>query len=119
MLLDEPLSALDPHLRAGTLELLQGLQARLGLTFLFITHDREEALRTGHRIGVLNHGRLEQIGTPEEIYRRPQTAFVASFLGKINWLAGEIVSDGGRPVIGKSAAAACRSSGSRRSPAGR
>ena len=99
VLLDEPLSALDPHLRAGTLDLLTRLQGELGLTYLFITHDREEALRTGHRIGVLNHGRLEQIGPPEEIYRRPQTAFVASFLGKINWLAGEIFADGGRQFV--------------------
>ena len=99
VLLDEPLSALDPHLRAGTLDLLTRLQGELGLTYLFITHDREEALRTGHRIGVLNHGRLEQIASPEEIYRRPKTAFVASFLGKINWLAGEVISDGGRPFV--------------------
>jgi ABC-type Fe3+/spermidine/putrescine transport system ATPase subunit len=94
VLLDEPLSALDPHLRADTLELLQGIQERLKTTFLFITHDREEALRIGHRIGVLNHCRLEQIGTPEEVYRQPRTAFVASFLGKINWLHG-IVSERG------------------------
>jgi ABC-type Fe3+/spermidine/putrescine transport system ATPase subunit len=78
---------------------LQKLQEDLGLTYLFITHDREEALRTGHRIGVLNHGRLEQIATPEEIYRFPKTAFVASFLGKINWLRGEVTSDGGRPAV--------------------
>jgi ABC-type Fe3+/spermidine/putrescine transport system ATPase subunit len=99
VLLDEPLSALDPHLRAGTLDLLTRLQSELGLTYLFITHDREEALRTGHRIGVLNHGRLEQVASPEEIYRRPKTAFVASFLGKINWLAGELISDGGRTFV--------------------
>jgi ABC-type Fe3+/spermidine/putrescine transport system ATPase subunit len=90
VLLDEPLSALDPHLREKTLELLQGIQTRLGATFLFITHDREEAMRLGQRIGVLNAGRLEQIGTPEEVYRHPRTAFVASFLGKINWLRGEV-----------------------------
>ncbi len=100
VLLDEPLSALDPHLRSGTLELLEELQSELGLTYLFITHDREEALRIGHRIGVLNHGRLEQIGPPEEVYRRPTTAFVASFLGKINWLAGVNEPAGGRPGIG-------------------
>lgn len=94
VLLDEPLSALDPHLRAETLELLQSIHSRLGTTFLFITHDREEALRIGHRIGVLNHGRLEQIGSPEELYRRPQTPFVASFLGKINWLRGKLQSNG-------------------------
>jgi ABC-type Fe3+/spermidine/putrescine transport system ATPase subunit len=91
VLLDEPLSALDPHLRSGTLELLQSIQARLGTTFLFITHDREEALRLGHRVGILNRGRLEQIGTPEEVYRRPRTAHVASFIGKINWMKGEAV----------------------------
>jgi ABC-type Fe3+/spermidine/putrescine transport system ATPase subunit len=90
VLLDEPLSALDPQLRAGTLELLQGIQSRLATTFLFITHDREEALRLGHRIGVLNRGRLEQVGAPEEIYRQPRTAFVAFFLGRINWLVGEL-----------------------------
>ncbi|HMC12104.1 MAG TPA: ABC transporter ATP-binding protein, partial [Pirellulaceae bacterium] len=95
VLLDEPLSALDPHLRAETLELLQDIQARLGTTFLFITHDREEALRLGHRIGVLNRGRLEQLGAPEEMYSRPRTAFVASFLGKMNWMSGELVDSGG------------------------
>jgi ABC-type Fe3+/spermidine/putrescine transport system ATPase subunit len=94
VLLDEPLSALDPHLRAETAELLQDIQSRLGTTFLFITHDREEALRLGHRIGVLNGGRLEQLGAPEDMYRRPQTAFVASFLGRINWMAGQISRDG-------------------------
>ena len=95
VLLDEPLSALDPHLRSSTLDLLQEIQAKLAVTYLYITHDREEALRIGHRVGVLNHGRLEQVGTPEEVYHRPQTPFVASFLGKINWLQGEIV--GGQP----------------------
>src|SRR5439155_23619074 len=92
--------------RAETSELLENIQARLGTTFLFITHDREEALRLGRRIGVLNEGRLEQVGTPEELYRRPRTAFVASFLGKINWMRGEVlsgastntVSIAGRPV---------------------
>jgi ABC-type Fe3+/spermidine/putrescine transport system ATPase subunit len=90
VLLDEPLSALDPHLRAGTLDLLDRLKQELGLTYLFITHDREEALRIGHKIGVLNQGRLEQLGTPTEVYHQPRTAYVASFLGKINWLTGEL-----------------------------
>jgi len=92
VLLDEPLSALDPHLRAETLELLRGIQERLKTTFLFITHDRQEALRIGHRIGVLNGGKLEQIGEPEAVYRRPRTPFVASFLGRINWLRGDLVA---------------------------
>jgi ABC-type Fe3+/spermidine/putrescine transport system ATPase subunit len=101
VLLDEPLSALDPHLRAETLELLQGIQARLGTTFLFITHDREEALRLGHRIGVLNHGRLEQVGTPEDIYQQPRTAFVASFLGRINWMQGQLVARESLTIAGQ------------------
>lgn len=99
VLLDEPLSALDPHLRSETLELLQDIQRRLATTFLFITHDREEALRLGHRIGVLNDGRLEQIGTPEEMYRRPRTTFVASFLGKINWIAADLVRSNGDATL--------------------
>lgn len=99
VLLDEPLSALDPHLRAGTLELLQAIQARLRTTFLFITHDREEALRLGHRIGVLNQGKLEQIGTPEEVYHRPQTPYVAGFIGKINWIEGKVTGNGNATVV--------------------
>jgi ABC-type Fe3+/spermidine/putrescine transport system ATPase subunit len=95
VLLDEPLSALDPHLRAETLELLQDIQRRLETTFLFITHDRDEALRLAHRIGVLNCGQLEQVGTPEEMYERPRTPFVASFLGRINWLTAELAAAGG------------------------
>jgi ABC-type Fe3+/spermidine/putrescine transport system ATPase subunit len=98
-MLDEPLSALDPHLRAETLELLQSIQQRLATTFLFITHDREEALRLGHRIGALNGGRLEQIGTPQEMYDAPRTAFVASFLGKINWISAECVHNGGHRTV--------------------
>lgn len=99
VLLDEPLSALDPHLRAGTLELLQAIQSRLRTTFLFITHDREEALRLGHRIGVLNQGKLEQIGTPEEVYHQPRTPYVAAFIGKINWIEGRLVRDGGQAKL--------------------
>jgi ABC-type Fe3+/spermidine/putrescine transport system ATPase subunit len=102
LLLDEPLSALDPHLRAGTLQLLRDIQQRLGTTFIFITHDRDEALGLGHRIGVLNCGRLEQVGTPEEMYDRPKSAFVAAFLGRINWLDGRLdgAGDGRRLFIG-------------------
>ena len=100
VLLDEPVSALDPHLRAETLDLIESIQTRLATTFLFITHDREEALRLGRRIGVLNGGRLEQLGTPEEIYGQPRTAFVASFLGKINWMRGELVAQSaGRELV--------------------
>jgi ABC-type Fe3+/spermidine/putrescine transport system ATPase subunit len=65
-----------------------------------VTHDREEALRIGHRIGVLNYGRLEQIGTPEEVYRQPRTAFVASFLGRINWLPAALCGQGNGCRVG-------------------
>jgi ABC-type Fe3+/spermidine/putrescine transport system ATPase subunit len=99
VLLDEPLSALDPHLRAATLELLQEIQAKLNVTYLYITHDREEALRVSDRIGVLNRGHLEQIGTPEEVYRSPRTPYVASFLGRINWFEGELQSGGGNMSV--------------------
>jgi ABC-type Fe3+/spermidine/putrescine transport system ATPase subunit len=95
VLLDEPLSALDPHLRAQTLEFLQEVQARLHVTYLYVTHDRAEALRAAHRIGVLRQGRLQQVGTPQEIYQRPATPFVASFIGPIHWLHGEVVFEHG------------------------
>jgi ABC-type Fe3+/spermidine/putrescine transport system ATPase subunit len=95
VLLDEPLSALDPHLRAATLEFLQEVQARLRVTYLYVTHDRSEALRAAHRIGVLNRGRLEQVGPPSDIYHRPASAYVASFIGPINWLLGTVDGTGG------------------------
>lgn len=99
VLLDEPLSALDPHLRAQTLELLKEIQARLHVTYLYVTHDREEALRAATRVGVLNQGRLEQIGPPEQVYRQPRTPFVASFIGPINWLVVEREEHEGRPTL--------------------
>ena len=75
-------------------ELLQETQARLHATYLYVTHDREEALRAAHRIGVLNAGRLEQVGTPEELYHRPTSAFVAEFVGPMNWFAGVLGENG-------------------------
>jgi spermidine/putrescine transport system ATP-binding protein len=89
LLLDEPLSALDPNLRKQVRAELKDLQRRVGITFLFVTHDQEEALSLADRLGVMNAGELQQVGTPEEVYLRPQTRFVASFLGAINWI-GEI-----------------------------
>jgi len=86
LLLDEPLSALDPNLRKQVRAELKIIQRRVGITFLFVTHDQEEALSLSDRLGVMNQGRLEQIGTPEEIYLRPSTRFVASFLGAVNWI---------------------------------
>jgi ABC-type Fe3+/spermidine/putrescine transport system ATPase subunit len=86
LLLDEPLSALDPNLRKQVRAELKELQRRVGITFLFVTHDQEEALSMADRLGVMNAGELQQVGTPEEVYLRPSTRFVASFLGAINWI---------------------------------
>jgi ABC-type Fe3+/spermidine/putrescine transport system ATPase subunit len=85
-LLDEPLSALDPNLRKQVRAELKTLQRRVGITFLFVTHDQEEALSVSDRLGVMHAGKLEQVGTPEDIYLRPSTRFVASFLGAVNWI---------------------------------
>jgi len=88
LLLDEPLSALDPQLRKQVRAELKDLQRRVGVTFLFVTHDQEEALSMSDLLAVLNHGAVEQVGPPEEVYRRPATRFVASFLGAMNWIDG-------------------------------
>jgi spermidine/putrescine transport system ATP-binding protein len=88
LLLDEPLSALDPQLRKQVRAELKDLQRRVGVAFLFVTHDQEEALSMSDRIAVMHGGAVEQVGTPEEIYRRPKTKFVASFLGAMNWIDG-------------------------------
>jgi ABC-type Fe3+/spermidine/putrescine transport system ATPase subunit len=93
LLLDEPLSALDPHLRAQTLELLLDLQRRLGTTYLYVTHDRDEALQAAQRIGLLRAGQLEQVGTPAALYDHPATPFAASFFGSINWFHAKVVDD--------------------------
>ncbi|MBM3785864.1 MAG: ABC transporter ATP-binding protein [Acidobacteria bacterium] len=85
LLLDEPLSALDPALRKKVRIELKQIQQRTGITFLFITHDQEEALSLSDRIAVMNKGRIEQIGTPRQIYLNPSSRFVAGFLGAVNW----------------------------------
>ena len=85
LLLDEPLAALDPKLRKQMRAELKGMQRKTGITFLFVTHDQEEALSMSDKVAVMNQGRIEQFGTPEEVYLRPATAFVAGFLGAINW----------------------------------
>jgi ABC-type Fe3+/spermidine/putrescine transport system ATPase subunit len=86
LLLDEPLSALDPKLRKQVREELRALQRRVGITFLFVTHDQEEALSMSDRIAVMHKGLVEQAGTPHELYFRPRTRFVAEFLGAIDWI---------------------------------
>ena len=85
LLLDEPLSALDPKLRKQVRFELKELQRRVGVTFIIVTHDQEEAMAMADRVALMNKGVLEQIGTPTDIYMRPKTRFVASFLGSVNW----------------------------------
>ena len=88
LLLDEPLSALDPQLRKQVRSELKDLQRRTGVTFLFVTHDQEEALSLSDQMAVMNAGEIEQTGAPQELYQRPATRFVASFLGAMNWING-------------------------------
>jgi spermidine/putrescine transport system ATP-binding protein len=92
LLLDEPLSALDLKLRQAMQLELKRIQREVGITFVFVTHDQEEALTMSDRIAVMSEGRVEQVGTPEEIYHSPATAFVASFIGTANLLPATIAS---------------------------
>ena len=91
LLLDEPLGALDLKLRESMQEELKALQKSLGITFIFVTHDQGEALSMADRVAVFNDGKVQQIGTPEEIYKRPQSRFVADFVGSSNVLNPEFV----------------------------
>ncbi len=88
LLLDEPLSALDAKVRRQLREEIRRIQIMIGITTLFVTHDQEEALAMGDRVGVMNAGRLEQIAPPNELYDRPRTRFVAEFVGLTNRIAG-------------------------------
>jgi putrescine transport system ATP-binding protein len=90
LLLDEPLAALDRKLRAETRLELIGIQERVGTAFLVVTHDQEEALSMASRVAVMNRGRLIQIGSPPEIYERPNSRFVADFVGEVNLFEGEV-----------------------------
>ncbi|MEM7725030.1 MAG: ABC transporter ATP-binding protein [Cyanobacteria bacterium P01_A01_bin.45] len=91
ILLDEPLGALDLKLRKQMQVELSNLHKNLGLTMIMVTHDQEEALSLSDRVAVMNHGKIEQIGEPSQIYEHPQTAFVASFIGDSNLLSAEII----------------------------
>ena len=90
LLLDEPLGALDLQLRRAMQHELKRLQKKLGITFIYITHDQEEAINMSDTIAVMNHGRFEQIGTPDEIYNHPKTSYVATFVGNANILKGTV-----------------------------
>jgi ABC-type Fe3+/spermidine/putrescine transport system ATPase subunit len=88
LLLDEPLSSLDPGLRKMLRNELKALQKRVGIAFLMVTHDQEEALSVSDQIAVMHQGRIQQVGTPEEVYLRPNSRFVAGFVGTVNWIDG-------------------------------
>lgn len=90
LLLDEPLGALDMKLRKEMQIELKHLQRELGITFIYVTHDQEEALTISDRIAIMNHGNIEQVGTAQEVYDNPKTKFVAQFIGEINAIPGEV-----------------------------
>ena len=98
LLLDEPLGALDLQLRRRMQWELKALQKQLGLTFIYITHDQEEALNMSDRIAVMRDGRFEQLGTPGQIYDRPLTAYVAKFVGEANILRGKVLQTAGESM---------------------
>jgi iron(III) transport system ATP-binding protein len=110
LLLDEPLSALDAIVRQHLRTEIRALQRRLGVTTIMVTHDQEEALSVSDRIVVMSNGRIEQIGTPEEIYRRPASAFVATFIGRSTAFdatveAGDVLEAKGMRIVAASASA--------------
>jgi putative spermidine/putrescine transport system ATP-binding protein len=97
LLLDEPLGALDLKLREEMQLELKAIQQEVGITFIYVTHDQDEALTMSDRLAVFNHGRIEQVGTPAEVYERPATAFVAGFVGTSNLLSGAVAEQ----VVGR------------------
>ena len=108
LLLDEPFGALDAKVRKDLRRWLRELHQQMGLTSIFVTHDQEEALELADRVVVMDHGKIEQIGTPEQVYTEPATPFVVNFVGETNTLPGgihvrphdiEIVAEGGHAVV--------------------
>ena len=114
LLLDEPLSALDALERLRLRHEIRGLQQTLGVTTILVTHDQEEAMSMADRIVVMNHGRIEQVGSPTEIYRAPASAFVADFVGKANVLPGSI--ENGAVRLGSLTLPLAATGGSARAP---
>ncbi len=105
LLLDEPLSALDAKVRTTLRDEIRRIQTEVGITTLFVTHDQEEALAISDRICVMSHGRIEQLGTPTEVYRNPTTAFVARFVGSMNEFDGNVGEGAEVSVLGRQIAA--------------
>jgi putrescine transport system ATP-binding protein len=108
LLLDEPLAALDRRLREDTRFELVDLQSKLGLTFVIVTHDQEEAMSVADRIGVMDRGKLVQVATPPEIYEQPNSRWVAQFVGDVNLIEGKVLSNGADGVLIESAAGRIR-----------
>ena len=108
LLLDEPLAALDKKLRSETQFELMQLQESLGLTFVIVTHDQQEAMTVAGRIAVMDHGRLVQVATPQEIYERPTSRWVADFIGEINLIEGSVIEMGRSGTVVASAAGRLR-----------
>ena len=122
LLFDEPLSNLDAKLRVSLRSEIRRIQQQLGTTALYVTHDQAEAMSLSDRIVVMNDGRIEQFDTPDAIYRRPRTRFVADFIGRANFVPGEVVTDadGGRAdvrILGRVARIAAAADVRRNSPA--
>lgn len=107
LLLDEPLAALDKRLREQTQFELVTIQEKVGITFIMVTHDQEEAMTMSTRLGVMDHGRLRQIGTPNEIYEYPHSEYVADFIGSINKFEGLVTEADGTHVLVESEEAGC------------
>jgi putrescine transport system ATP-binding protein len=100
LLLDEPLAALDKKLRESTQAELLALQRRLGMTFIIVTHDQEEAMTVADRIGVMDQGRLEQVARPRELYEAPNSRWIAEFVGDVNMFEGQVVpGEAGRLAV--------------------
>jgi putrescine transport system ATP-binding protein len=99
LLLDEPMAALDRKLREQTQFELMDLQAKLGMTFVIVTHDQAEAMTVAHRIAVMDRGRIAQAGTPSEIYELPRSRWVAEFVGDVNMIDGDVVAAGADEVV--------------------
>jgi putrescine transport system ATP-binding protein len=107
LLLDEPLAALDKRLREQTQFELVSIQEEVGITFILVTHDQEEAMTMSSRLGIMDHGRMRQIGTPNEIYEYPHSEYVADFIGSINKFEGRVAEDETDHVLVESDEAGC------------
>lgn len=95
LLMDEPLSNLDAKLRLEMRQVIREIQHRVGITTVYVTHDQEEAMAISDKIAVINHGEIQQVGTPKELYHRPHNIFVANFIGKTNLIDAELINTGG------------------------